>query len=553
MVTAEKSMIVRTHELLVQVQDACNDFALHSLDKTLISINNFAAQNQYLDVAVLGQFKAGKSSFLNAYLGKTLLPVGDIPVTSVVSRIRYGEQEKATITFLGGNTREIGLEAIADYVSESGNPGNIKQVAVLDVETPALQNIKVLRLVDTPGIGSVWQHNTETTTSWFPETGGVIFVISAERPISESELNLLQEIYLYSPEISIILTKCDLYNEEHLQEIESFITKILNNTFEREFPILRYSAHKNANFYNIELHKKIFAVLAADRDQKYAAIFQHKIVSLARSCLTYLEVAQKASQQHEAGKSRLKDMILDEHLNAPFIRRELQLIASSYKDKTREAVKSYLESFRSDLSAKLHQEYADASPTWQGNLYNVTRQFEQWLNHALQQELQTILLNEEKSFELLNAVKKHLAFYVKSFRERLSHNLEQVLGVITQLENFEINIGEMNRPDISVSRTFDSHIDMLWFLFPMVIFRAVFLGHFSRQLPKEIDKNLHRLTSDLTYKINTEIDNLIHQAMSYMNQEVNTIEHLLAEQRDTSNKLGGRVEKLQIAIEQSEH
>ena len=73
MVTAEKSMIVRTRELLVQVQDACNDFALHSLDKTLISINNFAAQNQYLDVAVLGQFKAGKSSFLNAYLDNMVL------------------------------------------------------------------------------------------------------------------------------------------------------------------------------------------------------------------------------------------------------------------------------------------------------------------------------------------------------------------------------------------------------------------------------------------------------------------------------------------------
>ena len=545
--------MIRTRELLAQVQDACSEFALHSLDKTLISVNSFAAQNQYLDVAVLGQFKAGKSSFLNAYLGNNLLPVGDIPVTSVVSRIRYGEQEKATITFLGGNTRVIGPEAIADYVSESGNPGNIKQVQLLDLETPALHNIKALRLVDTPGIGSVWQHNTETTTSWFPETGGVLFMISAERPISESELTLLQEIYQYSPEISIILTKCDLYKEEHLQEIEAFITRILTHTFDRKFPILRYSAYKNADLYNMELNNKVFAVLAANRDQKYAAIFQHKIGSLARTCLTYLQIAQKASQQQDADKDRLKDMILDEHLNAPFIRRELQLIASSYKDKTREAIKLYLESFRLDLSAKLNQEYANAYPTWQGNLYNVTRKFEQWLNNTLQQELHTILLNEEKSFDLLNAVKKHLAFYVKSFRERMSHNLDQVLGVVTQLENFEISIGEMKRPDISISRTFDSHLDMLWFLFPMIIFRGVFKCHFRRQLPREIDKNLHRLTSDLTYKINREIDNLIGQAMSYMNQEANTIEHLLAEQPDCSSKLGDRIEKLQKAIEQSEH
>ncbi|NMC27631.1 MAG: hypothetical protein GYA42_05730 [Syntrophomonadaceae bacterium] len=544
--------MIQSRELLAQVQTICTDFALHSLDQTLNSVTNFAAQNQYLDVAVLGQFKAGKSSFLNSYLGKNLLPVGDIPVTSVISRIRYGEVEKATITFLGGNTRVIDLEAIPEYVSEAGNPGNAKQVGVLDLETPALQNIKTLRLVDTPGIGSVWQHNTETTTSWFPETGGVLFVISAERPISESELQLLQEVYLYSPEIVIVITKCDLFSEEHLQQIEAFIREVLKRNFEREFPVLRYSSFKNTSRYNSDLDEKVFSSLAANREQKYAAILKHKITSLGRSCLTYLRIAYQASQQQETDRGRLRDTILDEHLNAPFVRRELQLIAGSYKEKTREAVKAYLEGFRSDLTAKLNGAYNTECSTWKGNLYKVTRQFEFWLNQNLHRELQTILLSEEKSYELLSAVKKHLAFYLKSFRERLSYNLEQVLGVKPQMEQWEINIGELERPDISVSRTFDSHLDMLWFLFPMTIFGNVFRGHFRRQLPKEVEKNLHRLTSDLTYKINKEIDNLINQAMRYMNQEINMIEHLLAEQPDATAQLDLLIAKLKEALEQLE-
>ncbi|MDD3363350.1 MAG: dynamin family protein [Syntrophomonas sp.] len=541
----EPNIITQAKELLAEIQSVCADFKLHSLLITLRSINNFADQNQYLDVAVLGQFKAGKSSFLNAYLDKDLLPVGDIPVTSVISRIRYGKQEKATVTFLDGNTRIIAIQAIPDYVSESGNPGNIKQVRVLDLEVPALQNIQALRLVDTPGIGSVWQHNTETTTSWFPETGGVLFVISAERPISENELGLLQEIYLYSPEIAIVITKTDLFTEDHLQQIELFIAKVLRNAFNQDFPILRYSAYKDTCRYNTELEQRIFQPFALNRDKKYASILRHKIGSLANSCLTYLNISYQASLQQDSEKGKLKATILDEHLNSPFVRRELLLISGSYKEKTRENIKVYLDSFRKELETKLSQEYARAFGGWKGNLYVVTRQFEHWLNQSLHSELQEILLNEEKSFELLSTVKKHLAFYLKSFRERLSHNLEQVLGVQPQLEQWEINIGELERPDISVSRAFDFHLDLLWFLFPMVFLRNIFRRHFVRQIPKEVDKNLHRLTSDLNQKINNEIDNLIAQALTYMNQEINLIETLLTEQRGDSAYIQQRINSIE--------
>ncbi len=545
---ADPDMMNQTKEFLAEIQSVCAEFQLHSLDKTLGSINNFAAQNQYLDVAVLGQFKAGKSSFLNAYLNRALLPVGDIPVTSVISRIHYGEQERAKVTFLDGSTRMIGMDAITDYVSESGNPGNIKQVMVLDLESPSLEKIQALRLVDTPGIGSVWQHNTETTTSWFPETGGVLFLISAERPISESELALLQEIYRYSPEIAIVITKTDLFSEDHLLQIEAFIAQVICRNFDCEFPILRYSAHKDSSRYNEELEQKIFLPLAQDRDQKYEAILQHKMESLAESCLTYLHIAYQVSQKQESEKGQLKATILDEHLNSPFVRRELLLISSSYKEKTRAAVKQYLAAFRPGIETRLTQGYTVAFDSWKGNLYGVTRQFEQWLNWSLHGELQTILLNEEKSFELLSAVKKHLAFYLKSFRERLSHNLEQVLGVQPQMEQWEINIGELERPDISISRAFDSHMDLLWFLFPMVIFRNIFRRHFLSQIPKEIGKNLHRLTSDLNEKINKEIDNLMAQARTYMNQEIDLIESLLTEQPGDSAYILERINDISRRI-----
>ena len=185
--TVENNELIRLKEILQESQMACEDFGLNSLQSTVRSIGSFAEQNRYIDFAVLGQFKVGKSTFLNSLTGKALLPMGSIPVTSVITRLRFGPRERTWVTFLNNSMREIKIEDIEQYVSETGNSENHKQVLLVDIETPLLADIKETRLVDTPGIGSVWRHNTETTTGWFPETGGVLFLISAERPISEGE------------------------------------------------------------------------------------------------------------------------------------------------------------------------------------------------------------------------------------------------------------------------------------------------------------------------------------------------------------------------------
>jgi len=541
--------LLQAKEILADIRSLCDAFGLYSLGKTVRSVNSFAEQNQYIDVAVLGQFKAGKSSFLNGLLNHPLLPVGDIPVTSVISRLRFGATEKATVTFLDGTAREVPIDAISEYVSESGNPENTKHVMVVDIETPQLSSVKALRLVDTPGLGSVWKHNTETTMEWFPETGGVLFIISAEKPISEHELQLLQEVYRYSPQITLVISKCDLFPEEHLQKVEKFTADVLKSAFDRDFPIIRYSARVGTQDYNSRLHREVFQPLAQNRDATYASILRYKISTLVDSCLSYLEIAYRTSLQQENQKNRIRDAIIDEHLNGPFIRRELLLIIGSYKGKTRESVFEYLNSFRPDLEARLKVDYEKAFPAWKGNLYSLSRQYEDWLNQALGSELKAILLSEEKSFELLISVKKHLSFYLKSFRERLSHNLLEVLGVEAKIEELDITVGDLKKPDISISRSFDSHLDLLWFLFPMFLFRGVFHRYFYKLIAGELEKNIHRLTSGLTERINKEMDNLMAQALSYMNDEVRMIENLLVESKGGSDYILGKINDVKNKFE----
>ena len=538
----------KPREALKEIRLVCDDFGLDSVKKTLQSVIGFTEQSQYLDIAVLGQFKAGKSSFLNGFINKNILPVGSIPVTSVITRMRYGPAEKATVALIDGTIKKISINEIQDFVSESGNPENIKNVNFVDVEVPVLSNIKEIRLVDTPGIGSIWKHNTETTTGWFPETGGVLFIISAEKPISESELSLITEVYLYSPEIAIVITKTDLFPEEQIKEIELFTDDVIKKSFDRSFPIIKYSVFKNTNECNQEIERNIFLPLARNRDKIYGEILQHKIGTLINSCLSYLSISYQASLTKESEKNKLKESIIDENMNFHFIRRELLLIIGSYKEKTRENFKNYLFSFRNGIEEKISQEYGIAFSGWQGNLYRVTRQFENWLNQSLESELKEILLNDEKSFELLNAVKKHLSFYLKSFRERLHENLERVLGIQMKLEKWDIVVGDIKKPNISISRSFDFHLDMFWFLFPMFIYKNIFRRYFLRQIPYEVEKNLYRLTSNMNDKINKEMDKLMAQALTYMSEELKTIEMLLSENKGDSSDILKRMDNLRKFI-----
>ncbi|HEV2100753.1 MAG TPA: dynamin family protein [Stellaceae bacterium] len=100
---------------------------------------------QRLQIAVLGQFKRGKSTFLNALLGEPLLPTGVLPLTAVPAFIRWAAEPRITVTHLDGRTERLTVTEAAEIngelfrlVTEEGNPHNQAKIARVDVSFPAL-------------------------------------------------------------------------------------------------------------------------------------------------------------------------------------------------------------------------------------------------------------------------------------------------------------------------------------------------------------------------------------------------------------------------------
>src|SRR5208283_2650651 len=127
-------------DILNRVTALADELKLANLQPQIAACRNqLNAGNDGIDVAVFGRFKAGKSSFLNHLTGRDVLPIGVVPLTAVITRLRCGPDEKAEVQFLNGTTTTISLEEIHLYVGEKENPDNRKQVASVEVALPALQ------------------------------------------------------------------------------------------------------------------------------------------------------------------------------------------------------------------------------------------------------------------------------------------------------------------------------------------------------------------------------------------------------------------------------
>jgi predicted GTPase len=92
--------------VLEMAAELCERYQIADLRYFLESCRAFARAGT-LNIAIFGRFKAGKSSFLNHLLGAPILPVGVIPVTSVITEIEFGPQERAEVRFLDGHAAAI--------------------------------------------------------------------------------------------------------------------------------------------------------------------------------------------------------------------------------------------------------------------------------------------------------------------------------------------------------------------------------------------------------------------------------------------------------------
>jgi ribosome biogenesis GTPase A len=198
-------------------------------------------------VACVGQFKRGKSTLINALIGKPILPTGFTPVTAVPTVIRFGEQVRARIRVHNGSWNEIPPSELKQYVTEEFNPENKKGVQGAEAFVPSPLLSSGMCIVDTPGLGSVFTGNSATTQAFIPHIDAALVVVGADPPLAGEELTLVEAVGKQVHDLILVLNKADRTTDAERAAAAVFTRQLLQKRLQHEVgPVFEVSAAERA-------------------------------------------------------------------------------------------------------------------------------------------------------------------------------------------------------------------------------------------------------------------------------------------------------------------
>ncbi|WP_300605424.1 dynamin family protein [Trebonia sp.] len=180
-----------------------------------------------LRVLVAGEAKRGKSTLINALLGRAVLPAGVTPLTAVATTVRYGDDPRVEVRFGDGHEEKQPLSALPELVTERGNPGNRRRVASVTVHLDAPLLAGGVELVDTPGTGSVYEWDTAAAREALQTMDAAVFVLAADPPVSAAERDLYATVTGLSVTTFTVLNKADHLDAAGLAEATEFTRRVL--------------------------------------------------------------------------------------------------------------------------------------------------------------------------------------------------------------------------------------------------------------------------------------------------------------------------------------
>ncbi|MBQ5319436.1 MAG: dynamin family protein [Oscillospiraceae bacterium] len=183
---------------LTQIKEYCEYIGLEHTAKSIGETIEKTAKDHF-EVAIVGEFKRGKSTLINALLGQEVLPADVLPATATLNRVTYSEEPYVMVEYKNGEEEKVDINKLADYVTklsyESEKKAETVKQATVYYDTAFCKNN--VDIIDTPGLNDDEQM-TNVTLSILPEIDAAVFVISANSPFSQFEKEFLEKKMLTS-------------------------------------------------------------------------------------------------------------------------------------------------------------------------------------------------------------------------------------------------------------------------------------------------------------------------------------------------------------------
>ncbi|MDF2540655.1 MAG: hypothetical protein K0S47_373 [Herbinix sp.] len=331
-ITDYKRLEFELHEHLVVLRDM---LMLMSADANYIDKTNQDIElikTKRFQVAVVGEFKRGKSSLINALLGADILPSDVTPTTATINRITYGNQASAQLIYKDGRKEAIVIDQLCDYVTKLNDQadltsGTIKEAVITYPVEICRNNIEI---IDTPGLNDD-ERMTEVTLDMLQHIDAAIVTISAVSPVSKTEQNLIAQLIKRDniETILFVVTYIDQIDEDDrerlLDNIKQRISTDTLKLFDQSSEDIRKKAHRildDVPLFGISSKQALKAMFMSKlsllkesgfedfRSALYQTLISEQGVVAIHKCIhSVYELISHLDQQKEINKIRLQEKL----------------------------------------------------------------------------------------------------------------------------------------------------------------------------------------------------------------------------------------------------
>lgn len=283
---------------------------LGEISKMLLQI-----KNSPVIILVCGEFKRGKSTFVNALIGRSICPTDVDICTSVVSMIKYGEKESVKRyygDFTNIKSEQIDLCDLEKYTVGSAN--EIDNTIYVEIELPLEELKKGIVVVDTPGVGGLEPRHATLTNYFLPQADVAVFMTDVNEPLTTTEMDFYKNKVLpYSKQNLVVVNKSDLKDNESVEDIKKdTINKIAANTQVESKTINIVAVSSAAEVYsdsnlgesNFLSLRSVLATLVDDYKKALIAGVRNKYVELLDLTIMPLEAQLKQIESPDVNQLR---------------------------------------------------------------------------------------------------------------------------------------------------------------------------------------------------------------------------------------------------------
>jgi GTPase SAR1 family protein len=232
-----EDLLAHATELLAKLPDELLGISLRPTGEALRRV--IAARERLarpLTIAIMGEFSAGKSTFVNALLGEAVAPMGVLPTTNTINVFRRGTGRGARVHYRDGSIATVSANELDAYLRNLDDK-EADRIRHLEIDRVG-ERMGDAAVVDTPGLNALDDYHEKVAREFIEEADAVVWIFSATQGGTATEAGILRELRAGGRKVLGVLNKVDvLDSDDERRELADYLREQLGPVLVEVLPL----------------------------------------------------------------------------------------------------------------------------------------------------------------------------------------------------------------------------------------------------------------------------------------------------------------------------